>query len=275
MTKKKETENALVLASDNLPAELDDMIGDDEGLGLSSDPEDNKVPLVYVLQSNSPQVNERGPDYVEGAKSGNLWLRNAPEGYEIVDGEEGFLFQPCFFWKNWVEWIPRNQGGGIVGSYEHRPAEAKQHHDPDNPRKKVWRLDNGNEVIETRYHAGLILTEDGLEMPYILVMTGSNHSVSKDWMTSMNNKRTPGGKKPPSFACIYRVKTKHVSTQEFNWFRYEIEDAGWANKERYNRGLELAKSFASGEKTAEEDADVVDATPTTKAKGEVDDDIPF
>lgn len=259
MTKAKETTttNALVAARNTLPAELDELIGNDEGFGLSSDPEDNKVPLVYVLQSNSPQVNDRGSEYVDNAKPGHLWLRNAPEGYEIVDGEVGFLFQPCYFWKNWVEWIPRSKGGGIVGSYQDRPKEAVQEPSAENPRKQIWRLPNGNEVIETRYHAGYILADDGsLAMPYIIPMTGSNHTVSRDWMTKMNNKRTAGGKKPPSFACLYRVKTEHVSTQEFNWFRYDIEDAGWVDKAGYLSGVDLARSFASGEKVAEEVTDV-------------------
>ena len=70
-----------------LPAALADMMEKDAGKGVSTAQEDNLVPLIYVLQANSPQVNKRDERYIEGAEPGDFWLRNAPQ--PIVKGAEG------------------------------------------------------------------------------------------------------------------------------------------------------------------------------------------
>ena len=87
---KKLEANELVVAEGTksaLPAALAAMMEKDAGKGVSTAQEDNLVPLIYVLQTNSPQVNKRDERYIEGAEPGDLWLRNAPQ--PIVKGAEG------------------------------------------------------------------------------------------------------------------------------------------------------------------------------------------
>ncbi len=218
------------------------------GRGISTKAEDNLVPIITVLQKNSPQCEKRDPKYMEDAEAGVIWMRGAE--YPLVSGEEGFLFQPCFFDHDWVEWIPRGKGGGLVGRHKERPAEAKQIEvlEEGKPRKK-WVLKNGNEVVETRYHGGRVFLENGDRFAYMIPLQSSGHTVSKGWTFDMNSKKDASGQKPDSFALIYRVRTKYRQNAQGNWFVLDPVFEGWvANEEDYEAGLALHQAFATGEK---------------------------
>jgi hypothetical protein len=224
----------------------------DAGKGVSTDQADNLIPLIYVLQPLSPVCNKRDPSYIEGAEPGALWLKNSAN--PIVDGETGFVFQPCFFSKDWVEWVPRDAGGGYAGRHATLPKEAKELRDPKNPQKVKYVMPNGNECIETRYHAGYVLTDNG-PLPYVIPMSSTAHTASRGWMFMMNGKRL-GGNKLPSWACTYRLKTKQKSNAAGTWFTWDIIDEGYVpDQETYDAGKALFDAFNSGAKTyAEEDA---------------------
>ena len=121
-------------------------------------------------------------------------------------------------------------------------------------------LPNGNEVIETRYHIGDVLTENGLELPYVIPMTGSNHTVSRDWMYSMNTHRSESGNRPPSYAGIYRLKTFYMSSGEFNWYQWRVELDSWVNAAGFERGSILHDSFNAGEKVADDDSTATESS---------------
>jgi hypothetical protein len=121
-TETKETKGELVTGMEDVtggpPAFLDEYA---TGEGVSTAAADNSVPFIAVLQGLSPQVNPRDDAYVEGAQAGDFWLKNSP--VPIVKGMRGFRFQSCAFWQDVVEWVPRDDGGGIVARYEIKPME--------------------------------------------------------------------------------------------------------------------------------------------------------
>jgi len=253
---KPEDQNLPATASGaSVPAFLADKINEDAGKGVSNLADDNLVPLVYILQAQSPQCSKRSPDYVEGAETGAIWLRNS--GLPAVPGDEGILFQPCYFQKDWVEWIPRSAGGGFAGRHDERPAEAKEQAlDPQNPKKLSWVLPNGNTLSETRYHIGYVITPDGATFPYVIPMASSGHTVSRGWMFLMNSKQI-GSHRAPSWAALYRLKTKERSNAAGTWSTWDITDAGWVKTaEEYARGAALHASFAAGEKQIQADHDM-------------------
>lgn len=235
-----------VQETDQLPAHLRELLSEHVGEGVSSAAEDNLIPLIYVLQAQSPQCNKRGADYVENAESGSLWLRSS--GLPAVSGEVGIKFQHCYFSKDWVEWKPNR--GGFVGRHDVRPEEAVLTHTPtpQDPDKKSWLLPNGNVVVETKYHIGNVYLPDGKIMPYVIPLSSSGLSVSKEWMFLINNKIIPGGV-APGYACFYRLKTKEVTNPKGTWMRIIVSDEGWVTEEAdIMRGINLYKSFKAGEK---------------------------
>jgi hypothetical protein len=126
--------------------ELMKMYAEDAGKGVSTAVEDNIVPLIYILQSNSPQVQKKGDQYVQGAEAGSIWFRGTKT---VIPGDEGILVVPVHKTNVWIEWQPNR--GGFVGRHgAERPKDAVQKTDPANPKKKFWALPNGNHVVETR-----------------------------------------------------------------------------------------------------------------------------
>lgn len=87
--------------------------GDDAGQGFENqDMSDRKLPIIELLQSNSPQV-------VQG--KGKVW---AGQFHNTVTGEiyEEVFLVPAITDHVWTEWIPRDDGGGFRGRH---PKNAK------------------------------------------------------------------------------------------------------------------------------------------------------
>jgi hypothetical protein len=143
------------------------MLAEDEGKGVSTNADDVLTPLIYIIQPTSPYHQKRNDKYIEGAEPGMMLLRNfdAPLQTEI-------WFQPCHLGREWVEWAPRTQGGGLQGRHDgtgpngrEPPKGAVEYRDPERPKVKKWRMPNGNDVVDTRYWTGNVLLDDGLHDP--------------------------------------------------------------------------------------------------------------
>lgn len=246
------------------PPALADRLKTDAGKGVSTDQADNQVPLIYVLQPLSPQVDKRDPRYIEGAEPGDIWLRNSPN--PIVKGDAGIEFQPCAFWHDVGEWVPRDNGGGFVARHKDMPATAEKVVDSRNPQLAKYRSPDGNELIETRNHAGYVMTDIG-PLPFVLPLTSTGHSVSRQWMFMMNSQRY-SGVTPPSWACVYRLRTIQKKNKKGAWFVLVPENAGqngqtkWVDIEDYERGAALNAAFTSGAKEAEAPVSDISETET-------------
>lgn len=221
----------------------------DVGKGVSKDQSDNMVPLIYILQAQSPQVMKRNAQHIEGAEAGSIWLRGVAD--PVIDGEEGILFQPCYFSKDWVEWIPRDAGGGFVGRHASLPSDAKNIADPRNPNRMNYMRPNGNQLRETRYHAGIVHGR-GAPMPFVIPMSSSGHTTSRAWMFLMNSKHLAGGGTAPSFSQLYRLRTKLRTNAQGEWYAWDVSEEGWVNSVKdYELGKALYDAFDSGTKAAE------------------------
>lgn len=248
------------------PAELAEMMRADKGKGVSTSQSDNLVPLVYILQPLSPQVARRNPAYIEGAEPGMFWLRNAP--VEIHSGDDGILVQPCYFMKDWVEWRPRDSGGGFVARHQEStedrcPVTDAVEKEDANKRVK-WIRPNGNEVIQTRSHVVRIFTPDGV-LPYIIPFSSTGHTTSKAWSQLINTMTASVG-----FAGKYRLTTRERTNPMGTWFGVDAKFESWCTPEEYKAGKQLYEAFASGAKAAE--------APVTGGGGSGaggDDEIPF
>jgi hypothetical protein len=250
------------------PAELLPELEASTGRGLSTERADNLVPLMMILQKLSPQVEPSSNNYIPNAKAGDIWLRNNIV-QEIVSGQEGILFQPCYFYHDWLEWVPREKGGGFAGRHgaqSHEAngvplADAKRGVDARNRNRVFYVRPNGNELIQTRNHVGFAILPTGQAFPFIIPMSGSAHTVSRAWMSDMNQ-RSFNGKRVDSYFLIYRLGTRLRSNQLGSWHTWDINFAGWIqSKPELERAQALFGSFDRQELAAE--------TP------EVQDEVPF
>lgn len=236
-----------------------------QGRGVSTDAHDNVIPMGRILQKMSNEVEKKSANYIAGAEVGDIYFKNLSP--PIIKGQEGFLFQPCDYKWGYVEWVPRGKGGGGGNGYvafyapDQKPKDTSMKPDPQNKERMIEVRKNGNVIVETRYHSGYIIPEEkGLApIPCVLPMSGSGHSVSKNWMGMMNRKIVDG-QKADSWWAYYRLKTVSKTKGNNTWDMFEVTDAGpekngipttmWApTEEDLARGEELFLALSSGTKT--------------------------
>lgn len=236
--------------SANLPADLLEKMEVDAGKGTSQDAADNLVPMIAILQDKSPQVLKKDPKYIDGAESGMIWLKGAANPF--VSGEVGILVQSCFFYKNFVEWTPREKGSGFQGVHDHVPEGAKEVVDPQNKNKVKWLTSEGNEIIEARYHVVRVFREDGSRPQFVIPFSSTGHTVSRGWMNMMNSFKLKSGKPAPSYARLYRLKLRYRVKNNNSWWMFEPSDEGWiTDLNEYEAGLALNSAFERQEKKAD------------------------
>lgn len=217
-----------------VPAVFD--FGDEAGAGFEgTTAKDLVLPFLGLLQSNSPQVENKDP---AGAESGMLFNTVTRE---LFSGDDGILFLPCY--KEgpvWVEWIPRNKGGGFVGMHEPGSDAVKfgqpiMHPETGKPTRKLRHGEN--ELIETFYVYGLIVDERTLTTQGFAVISFTSSKITpyKKWTTALYTLRVdgPGGRRinPPFYANPTRVRTyKDHNNQGQTFFNYRLDPNGanWA-----------------------------------------------
>jgi hypothetical protein len=221
--------------------------------GLSKSAADNLVPLIYVLQKLSPQVDTRNPQHLANAEPGDIWLRNAPT--PIIKGEEGMLFQPCHFEIAWIEWVPRERGGGFVARHTSLDdkcpvADAVLQRDHQNPNRVKYVRPNNNEIIQTRNHVGYVLN-NGAALPFVIPLQSTGHTISRTWMFDMNSRLMPNGRSYPTWAHVYRLRTKSRTNAMGTWFSLDPAWEAFTDTEQFHRGTALHEAFVAGTQSAE------------------------
>lgn len=245
-----------------IPDELASIIGDGGGRGISEAAADSIIPLVYILQSNSPQVIPRNPKQIDGACAGDFYLKDS--GLPTIPGDHGMVAQSCYFSKAWVEWLPERSG--YVTQHVDRPVEAREvEREVEGRLRKFWEMPGGNIVTETRYH--YLLHGD---RPFVLPLSSTGHTASRIWMALMNGFRYPNGKKADSWSRRYQLLTVPMSKGQMNWFTLRVVDLGWVTAAEFRAGEALYNSIVSGEKVAATTEEYFE-----RREGAVDADLPF
>lgn len=250
---------------------LDELVGR-EGEGLSQAQEDNLVPLLYTLQALSPQVKPDDPARMPGAEMGDLLLKATGQ---LWKGKEGFVFQPCAFGKEWVEWVPRERGGGFVGRFPELPDDAVEYSDPKSPNIKRQKRGE-NELVETRYHFGNVFDDDGnLIGQMVIPLASTGHTFSRGWMMYMNGQRLPNGALAPSYTRAYRIQSQGKKNTKGSWYGLKYTDMGWVTIEQLRLGRNLHDAVAAGDKQAAAPDEQAQAAEAEASAAVGADEIPF
>jgi len=239
-----------------LPVFDDSEVSGFEGAGASTAAEDNLIPLLGVLNDLSPQVKKREPEYIEGAEAGMAFLKTVGQ---LWPGDAGPLWIQCAFQKAVVEWKPRVDGGGFITQYPEMPEEFAEQYTNDKGQTKVRNKENGNELVDTRYHFGLVQMPTKLWTPAVSAFSSTGHTVSKGWMSQITNQRDPGtGRLFPAWFSVWQLNTTLKKKNDDSWFAFDPQHFGWV-KERALRdmGKALFQAVTAGDKVADlaDDAD--------------------
>jgi hypothetical protein len=197
-----------------LVAFTDDMMAD-AGLGFENvSANDVAIPYLKVLQALSPEL--RGVTKVAGAEEGL-----------IINTVTGVLMKeirviPCAFKKSYVEWTPREAGGGLVKEWTEDKILEKT---KKNERNQDV-LANGNLIVTTAYHYVLILSEGGFERA-LIAMSSTQLKKSRRWLGQMMALQVKVGDKsftPPPFSHSYHLGTGMETKDTNSWYGWLIND---------------------------------------------------
>lgn len=246
---------------------LEDMVLDaGEGAAFSAD--EMQIPFVRLLQALSPQLNKKKAEYIDGASSGDAF--NNVTG-QYWDGEQGLTVIPCYQTTKYLEFTPREMGGGFRG--EINPNNPVLQQTTRSGSKEI--LPNGNELVKSDQHFCLIVDEDGGFQPAVIDMKSTQLKVSRRWKTqiAMQKVTLPDGRKvtPPVFATMWKLRSVEESNDQGSWSNWAVEKVGLVeDRDLYQEARTFRKSIEAGEVKA-----APDEHEQSAARQEADQDIPF
>lgn len=202
-----------------------------EGAGVSDNVEDRGVPLLYIVQKGSPQIDKKKLEkYIKDAEVGNCFnnLTN-----QVFDAEgDGIPILPCYFRTNWNEWTPRDDGGGFHGSHPRDTAlikTAKMWVDPEDPektRRDIYVMPNGHELRLTAHYYCILA--DTWE-PIIIPMASTNLTPSRQLQTMIGAQKIQTGNRiviKPAFHTIFNLRTVYKDDGDNQWYKYSPSIVG-------------------------------------------------
>jgi len=204
--------------------------------------DDLALPFLRILTNMSPEIGE-----VDGASPGMIY--NSVTG-ELFDGKKGIQVIPCAYVRQYIEWAPRGQGsGGPVNIY---PATSdilsRTHREPGDNKDY---LDNGNYIENSAQHFVMVLDENGVPSPALIVMKSTQLKKSRKWNSMMQSIKMQGANglfTPPMFSQIYRLTIMSESNDKGKWHGWEIEKVGAVGDAGvYGMAKDFAVSIKAGE----------------------------
>ena len=263
MASKKvaELENSEVAIFDD-----DSLLSGGTGLEEAS-ANDYAIPFLRVLQSMSPQLKKSDGQYIAEAQEGNFF--NSVTN-KVYDGDTGVLIVPCAYKKKYIEWIPREKGGGFVSDQHDHNELAKCTKDDSGK----FIMENGNQLVETAEYYSLIAEEDSAPEQVLLSLTSSQLRFSRRWNTMLNNAtvNTSVGEtfQAPMFAYTYRLTSIPQSNDQYSWMGLSVERAYPTSMPLAKAAMEFMKAARQGDVNVQQEQE-----STVSNTEEGDKDIPF
>jgi hypothetical protein len=221
MAKAKTTAVAKRTAA-SLPAEYEDFMGGSTGLENVT-AKDIMIPRIVILQSLSPQLDKKKPEFIKGAQVGDFCDTATGEFWR-----DEFLFIPVFFATVYLEWKPKRAG------------MAKNHGTDPSILSKTLRNDrnqnvlknSGNIVAETATWYGLNGNSNWSRCFFPFTSTGLKDS--RLWMTQLTRQKLPRGDggefTPPIFYRSWLGTTVEKSNDQGSWIGSRWEPSETINK---------------------------------------------
>lgn len=241
--KEKQLIPTIKVADDAMLAELQGV----EGAGASNNVDDRGVPLLYIAQKGSPQLDKKKPEkYISNLEVGNVF--NSLTGEDFDAEGDGVIAFPCFFRMNWNRWTPRDDGGGFHGS-EPRDTPllrgATVFKDPkneDKERRDIMVLPDGDWLVQTAHYYCVL---ESTWQQIIIPMSSTNLGASRKWQSLIDAQKiqVPGGRiiTKPAFHTRFNLRTVYTDDGDNQWYKYSVSIEG-PNENAQLR--EFCKAFA-------------------------------
>tara|TARA_Y100001951_G_scaffold20913_1_gene15920 strand:- start:645 stop:1391 length:747 start_codon:yes stop_codon:yes gene_type:complete len=233
---------------EHLPVKID--FAADANFGLEKmTAQDLAIPFLSLVQKTSPQNILD----LEGCKPGMIFNTVTNKLYKEL------TVLPCGYKRAFVEWVPREKGGGYVS--EHLP-NSEITRKPRNKRGEIV-LENGNILVETAYQ--FVINVNGKSADQgVISMSSTQLKKSRRWNSMMIGLKVPHPNgtmvTPASFSHKYKLKTMAEKNDQGTWHGWDIEVLEPVKETNL---YQMAKVFAGAIKSGD-----VKVTPPSKENGQ-------
>lgn len=191
--------------------------------------EESIFPSIGIIHDLSPQNDPQSQDFIKGAKTGMLF-NSATKA--LYNGTTGIRVQVLMVTKQWIEWTPRDQGGGFVRSYNSKE-EAENG------------VTSGNELrASISYYVRLVDEEGEDGNPPIAVIrfgTPSKMKVARKWNFLIEESQSVPG-------MIYKVAAvMEANKKKQRYYNFGIEPLEWASKLLYSSANQARIDLEKGQ----------------------------
>lgn len=272
-------------------------LANDAGAGLEGARLEELIPpFIMIMHAQSPQLDRTSEQYVPGGQDGMFFDTVKQVFY---DGEkEGLDFLPCARAYDYLEWVPRNAGGGGGKGFrgQHGPEDdmVQQLIREQCPGGKVFKplvTPEGNNLIQTYslyvLYAPAPITETNAERG-IFSFTSTRIKPYRQLFNRIGTISYPvqdneGRVKritPPIWAHRWHATTVPQRNDSGRWHTYHFDLAGGPNPVdslvRPNEPLyALAKEFSELVRTGTVRADYAASEGAASGGAMTDDEVPF
>jgi hypothetical protein len=234
--------SSLPTSAQNAPTVPDFIAPEDAGRGISHRPEDQKLFILQLAQSNSEAVDKLATGYLSGCRAGDFYIRDFyPEC--VFDGEVGTDVIAANMTRTITEWLAGRQGYAPVGRHFTKPADATLQLTQEGGRDKQ---------VLIRSSCGTIL-QDTVEItllfrgqPVLFPCSSTAITEARRWMTYASQLHDDKGNVLPLFSRVYRLRSAHRKNQLGTWFVFRFEDRGFVSREDYQQARELHQAAKGG-----------------------------
>ena len=208
MTTELQTQQSEELV--RIPAHLHKYVGDRSGKE-AVEKDDLLIPRLAVAQEgNTPQLKKTNELFIPGLEAGQLFNTVTSEIY----GSEVTVI-PLFFFKNYIEFIPMDEGGGVKAMYENKaevpPADLK------------W-TDGPPKVTEFKNRMCLVKNKQGRLEPIVVGFKSTGLKFARKWNSLIQLVNLP------AFAREYNLKVVQMSKGALSWFGINPFPAGFVHE---------------------------------------------
>src|SRR5215207_513044 len=167
------------------------------------------IPRLTILQSLSPQLSRKKPEFIEGAQVGQFCDTGTGEVFDQLE------VIPVYYAKVYLEWAP-DRSGMIKNWGTNRDALEGTRQD------EIMRniRSNGNIVSETMTFYVLNLTVGGRRS--FIPLSSTQIKAARSWLTRIKQIRIPasGGRviEPPIFYSSWIATVNEQSNKKGDWF---------------------------------------------------------
>jgi hypothetical protein len=209
----------------------------DAGVGMEGmTSQDMAIPFFNILQKLSPQL-----DTIANAKAGMIFNTVTEECFKDI------VVIPCAYKREFVEWKPREQGGGLVGQHS---ITSQVVTDAKNVNGKLMTA-GGNILVETAYHFVLRVELDtGVLEPGLITMSSTQLKKNRRWNSLMNNLKVQGPNgmvTPARFSHMYKLGSIGEQNDKGAWAGWTIDIIGPVTEPGlYQAAKEFAQQVGSG-----------------------------